>query len=208
MKRLKGTFPRLYSMVRLVFNSDSYIYKSGWMESLKRGYPSDKKGRPLPWMNFGMVHFLTERLNGKMKLFEFGCGYSTLFYAERVESVLSVEHQKEWADIVNTKLPENAKVVLSSNGDYADYINTLDEKFDLIIVDGIDRVNCLKNSISNLSESGVLLLDDSTRKEYTEAITYARQNGFKSLAYRGLKPTGIGIDESMLFYRSDNCLGI
>lgn len=208
MRSLKGTFPRLYSVVRLIFNSDSYVYKSGWIESLKRGYPSDKKGNPLPWMNFGVVHLLTERLNDKMSLFEFGCGYSTLFYAERVNHVISVEHQKKWADIMNTKLPANASVVLSSKGDYADYINTLDEKFDLIIVDGIDRVNCLKNSIKNLGESGVLLLDDSSRKEYAEAIRFAHQKGFKSIAYRGLKPTGIGIDESMLFYRPDNCLGI
>ena len=143
-----------------------------------------------------------------MKVFEFGCGYSTLFYANRVKSVLALEHQKKWVEIVNDKLPENANVVFRGNGEYAEYINTLDEKFDLIVIDGIDRVNCFKNSISNLSETGVLLLDDSTRKEYAEAAEFGIQNGFKTITFRGLKPTGIGIDESTLFYRSNNCFGI
>ncbi len=208
MPKLKNHFPRTYSMVRLVFNKESYLYKSGWMESLKRGYPSDRKGNPLPWMNGAVVRILDERLNPGLRLFEYGCGYSTLFYAKRTERVVSVEHNESWAKLVNDQLPKNAEVLVKPKQEYAGAIHTIDQMFDVVIVDGIDRVNCMMNGLQRLNETGVLLLDDSSRKEYNEGIDYAKKQGFKSLTFSGLKPTGIGVDETTIFYRTHNCFGI
>lgn len=208
MRRLKNFFPKTYATARVVFNKESYLYKSGWMESLKRGYPSDRKGNALPWMNHAVVKLLDDRLNRNMQLFEYGCGYSTLFYAKRTERVISVDHNVSWADLMNDKLPHNADVMVKPRSEYAGSIHTVDQTFDVVIVDGIDRVNCILNGLKCLNETGVLVLDDSSRKEYREGAEYAKQNGFKSLTLSGLKPTGIGVDETTIFYRTQNCFGI
>ena len=85
----------------------------------------------------------------------------------------------------------------------------MDKKFDIIVVDGKDRVNCLKQCVNSLSSKGVILLDDSHRSEYKEGIELLSKKEFKSLIFEGLKPTGNGSnDYSTLFYKSDNCFGI
>lgn len=43
--------------------------------------------------------------------------------------------------------------------------NIPDEYFDIIIVDGIHRVNCAYASLNKLKKGGILILDDSNRIE-------------------------------------------
>ncbi len=64
-------------------------------------------------------------------LFEFGSGNSTLFFAERVKNVISVEHNKEWYQIVNSTKPSNVRLVQTESDsvdDYLTYFNYLTRK--------------------------------------------------------------------------------
>ena len=75
------------------------------IESLKRGYPCRSDGDEVPWMNYSIVSILNDRLRPDMKLFEFGSGYSTLFYAKRVNRVASVEYDRGWFDRMQSRVP-------------------------------------------------------------------------------------------------------
>ena len=83
-----------------------------------------------------------------------------------------------------------------------------DDRYDVVVIDGRDRVNCLKHALERLTPSGVVLLDDSHRPRYAAAHEHAREAGFRSLRLQGLKPRGREIDETTIFYRDGNCLGI
>jgi len=162
-------------------------------------------------MNYSAIAFLDERLTSDMSLFEFGSGYSTLYFAARVQSVTAVEHSAEWRDSLIGELPDNASVMfreLDSDGAYCRAIHDGGNAYDVVVVDGRDRVNSLKQSIDRLSPGGVLLLDDSKRPRYQEAHDHARAAGFRPLHFQGLKPRGKVMDESTLFYRDGNCFGI
>ena len=50
----------------------------------------------LPWLTFGAIEFLKRRLKQDMKVFEYGSGGSTLFWAAYSKEVVSVEHDSEW----------------------------------------------------------------------------------------------------------------
>jgi hypothetical protein len=76
------------------------------------------------------------------------------------------------------------------------------------IVDGRDRMNRIKQSISALSAKGVILLDDSQRERYQEGIDFAKSKGFKALNFEGLKATGTEVDRTTIFYRVGNCFDI
>ncbi|VUD52254.1 hypothetical protein TDB9533_01593 [Thalassocella blandensis] len=196
---------------RLIRNPDSYLYLSGWMDSLHKGKPMDHAGNLIPWLNFGFVNFLNDRLQKDLTLFEFGSGFSTHYYAARVLQVTSVEHEKCWYDHVNKDMPANVTLLyraLDKNGDYCQSIHHVKQSYDLVMVDGRDRVNCLKQSVNALTPRGVVLLDDSQRDKYQEGITFMQQQGFRILHFEGMKPKGTGMSRTTVFYRKENCLGI
>ena len=88
------------------------------------------------------------------------------------------------------------------------FANNLGEEFDIVIVDGRDRVNCIKNSISSLSDSGVMILDDSERSEYIDGIQFLSLNNFKKLDFWGISPGLFYKKCTTVFYKQNNCLGI
>ena len=212
---LSTLFPKFTNYLRafntLLLDDHSYLYSTGWMRSLAYGKPVNKEGQEIPWMNYQVVEFLEGRLRKDFQLFEFGSGYSTLFFARLVKSVISVEYDEEWFRIVSKIAPENVTLVFKAediNGEYCRVINSTGQKFDVVIVDGRDRVNCIIQSIDALTSGGVLLLDDSRRESYLEGVNYAEEKGFRSLEFGGLKPTGNLVERTTIFYRRDNCFDI
>lgn len=212
---LHRAFPRYTLRWRayrlLVANEDSYLYSTGWMKSLREGKPVDKEGRALPWLNFPVIRFLEDRLKADFNLFEFGSGYSTSFYAARVKSVTSVESDLEWFRIVSGLVPSNATLIFQerdANGKYCRAITTTGQKYDVVVIDGRDRVNCIKQSIGALTERGVMLLDDSQRARYAEGIQFAKAQGFRAIDFEGLKPTIHEVSRATIFYRRENCFDI
>jgi len=58
----------------------------------------------IPWITFSAIRFLEKILNREMIVFEYGIGGSTIFFAQRVRKVVSIEHDDEWALAVNRHL--------------------------------------------------------------------------------------------------------
>src|SRR4051812_37225534 len=50
----------------------------------------------VPWMTFGAIEFLQRALREDMVVFEYGSGGSTLFFANRVRRLVTIEHDPEW----------------------------------------------------------------------------------------------------------------
>jgi protein-L-isoaspartate O-methyltransferase len=210
-KRLKKSAASLLAYQRLILNKKSYIHTSGWYESLRNGFPCRADGSPIPWMNYSIVTFLEQRLQSDQTMFEYGSGFSTKFYAQRVQSVTSVEHVQKWFDLMMTEKAENMSMIQvdkDQDGQYCRAIQQNDNRYDVIIVDGRDRVNCVKQSYQQLSDRGVMLLDDSERDRYQEAMTFMQNNGFRQLDFEGIKPKDKKLSRTTLFYRPDNCFGI
>jgi hypothetical protein len=195
----------------LSFNHKGYLDDIGWFKAFDTKSPVDGEGNPIPWVTYPFIDFIKERLNKQHTVFEFGSGNSTFFYARYAGIVVSVEHDKDWYDkIVSTK-PENAEMIfceLIRGGDYCRMPVKLEEKFDIIIVDGRDRVNCCKQAIDALSPNGVVVLDDSEREQYRSGVDFLMKNGFKHLSLSGISPGLFYRKSTSVFYKSDNCLGI
>lgn len=195
----------------LSYGHKGYLATIGWFTAFDNQQAVDQNGQPLPWVTYSFIDFIKPRLNKDLSIFEYGSGNSTLFYAQRVKKVVSVEHDEAWFNkIVEEKAP-NAEMIfthLEKGGEYSKKATLLDEKFDLIIVDGRDRVNCCKNSIEALTSNGVLVLDDSEREIYQEARTFLTEKGFKELPFTGISPGLFYNKATSVFYKQNNCLGI
>ncbi len=185
-----------------------YLYEQGWFQSFKSNSPVDKNNQPIPWMTYSFIDFIKVRLNKELKIFEFGSGNSTLFFAKKVKSVFAVEHSKEWYNIIKSKMPVNVSLHLKNlTIEYQDTIKT-DLDFDIIIVDGENRNECIYNSVNSLSVSGVLILDDSERTDYTEGINFLIKSGFRRIDFWGIGPGTFFNKCTTIFYKDKNSLKI
>lgn len=195
----------------LSFGGKGYLAEVGWFKAFDSKSPVDRDDNPIPWVTYSFIDFIKERLNRSHRVFEFGSGNSTFFYAKYTGLVVSVEHDKEWFEKISKTKPENAELIfceLTKNGDYCRIPVKLEEEFDIIIVDGRDRVNCCMQCLPALSPMGVVVLDDSERDFYKPAIDFLRNNGFKQLAFSGISPGLFYRKSTSVFYRNENCLKI
>jgi len=182
----------------------------GYARSLRTGLPLDLNGAPLPWLPYCLIALLEQRLSKDLTVLEFGSGFSTLFFMTRVQFVTSIEHDRQWLERLRPQVRSNVRLLCASGDSAASYCEPLGEHgtYDLILVDGIHRVECLRRALGCVSERGVILLDDSDRAEYVEAFTLAAAAGFRKLSLLGHKSGSAGLHWSTIFYRDRNCLGI
>ncbi len=195
----------------LSYGHKGYLNSIGWFTAFDKKQAVDGDGKALPWVTYSFIDFIKERINKTQNIFEYGSGNSTIFYAERAGSVTSVEHDKNWFDRVKNTSPSNAEMIyceLQRDGEYAKKASLLNKKFDIIIVDGRDRVRCCKYSLDALSASGVIVLDDSEREVYHSARILLLAQGFKEISFSGISPGLFYEKATSVFYKADNCLGI
>lgn len=207
-------FPKIvskYTAFRiLIRNNKSYLYESGWMDSLLNHSLDLNSKETVPWINYPLIDFLNTRLNKKINMFEFGSGSSTIYFSNYVKKITSVEHDWSfYAKLLKIK-PDNVELKFCNydlNGNYCREIcNNSNIQYDIILVDGRDRNNCIKQSIKFLSKSGVVILDDSYRKKYREGISLLLDNGFRLIEFKGIKPRTGKSSSAMIFYKDNNCL--
>jgi len=194
----------------LSFRVMGYLHDTGWIRSLIAGYPVDAEGNAIPWVTLGFYEFMKDRMKKDFDVFEFGSGNSTLWFAERVNTVTAIEHDKDWYNRMQQNLPKNVKVILShDNKDiYSNELVKLDYHFDIITVDANHRNECLFVAPERLKKGGVIILDDSERAEYSPGIISLLEKGFRKIDFHGIASGFIHHKATTVFYKDDNCLGI
>lgn len=189
----------------------SALKENGWYLSFRRKASVDASGKPLAWFTYPFLTFLESRLESSFKVFEFGMGNSTLWFGPKVQTIVSIDHHRGWFEKVKSNMPKNASVHLVEDEiAYAEYLkkSNFKESFDLIIVDGIKRVECMHNSLEALSSSGVIILDNSERSEYDAGKDFLISKGFKELPFWGMIPIDSAYSCTSVFYKQDNILNI
>ena len=127
-----------YKLFKLIFRATKkgYLREIGWIDSYKTQAPVNKKLEPIPWVTYSFISYIENRLNKSMSIFEYGSGNSTLFYAEKVNRVISVEHDKKWHEKLIENIPENVKLIhceLKYGGDYCKSVVSTDRKFSITV---------------------------------------------------------------------------
>lgn len=188
-----------------------YLRDVGWLRSTRSREPQSKDGAPLPWITYPALRFLEPRLSSSMEVFEYGSGNSTLWWAERVGSVEACEHDPEWFEKTRVRLPANARVIhreLGPGGSYTSAAAASERSFDIIVIDGRERLECAKRCLPALKERGVIVWDNSEREEFREGLEFLSAHDFRQLTFEGLGPVNPYVWRTSILYRRDNCLGI
>ncbi|MEM7381551.1 MAG: FkbM family methyltransferase [Bacteroidota bacterium] len=190
----------------------NFLSKSGWTKTVLLKQPLNRKKEPIPWFTYSFISFLSPRMKANFRIFEFGSGNSTLWLSSFGCDVVTVEHDAKWYKILEPKFSKMPNVSSSLENletkAYSRSILAYEEAFDIVIIDGRDRIECCKNSLQALKSDGVVIWDNSDRTEYAEGYEILRQNGFKRIDFQGLGPINSKPWGTSLFYRQHNCMKV
>jgi len=125
--------------------------------------------RKVPWFVDDAVEFLEKEIqNGTIKkILEFGSGASTVWFAKRVDLVVSVEHDENWYAKISKLIEPRTGIDLRLRP--RPYNTVCQEQlpvdeFDLVVIDGRDRIACAQSAHKLIRAGGFLLLDNSDMK--------------------------------------------
>ena len=111
-----------------------------------------------------------------MRVFEYGVLFN-LYFADRVETVVSIEHVEAWVG-TRTAMPDNVVFEVQNKGQ--SYIEAPQIfKIRSNLIDGLDRSACMEAAKNSLTEQGVMIVDDSHREEIAAKILELKDSGFK-----------------------------
>ena len=167
----------------------------------------------LPWWSYDAINYLK---NLKFEsCFEWGSGGSTLFLATLCKQVTAVENDSKWYKKLESEIRENQlknisllhrdlNLSNSANFKKSVYFNSLNKKYDLIIIDGEDhfgpesswsaRTACFEKAQDFINPDGLIVVDDSWRYPEIKKLSNASSSfSFESLgpARRGVTSTDI-----------------
>lgn len=129
-----------------------------------------------PWLTPKAIKYLDFWIKSDHIAVEFGSGRSTLWFAQRVGHLTSIEHDQEWYSKVRKMIDdqglENVNLILASeisptseNIYESDYLKTAvdlpENQFDLALVDGKHRSQCSNILINKLRSGGLLVIDNA-----------------------------------------------
>jgi hypothetical protein len=157
----------------------------GFLKSTETGHAVDSNGRPLPMYSYSAIEYLCGLDFSSKSVFEFGAGYSTLFWSARAKFVRAVEFDRSWM----TKLaaPDNCRVDIVRQGGMALHFRHLAESFDIIVVDcGENRYDCCVAAREKLASGGFIILDNSDW--YPNSSKFLRDSGLIEVDFFGLRP--------------------
>ena len=147
-----------------------------------------------------------------MKVFEYGSGQSTRWWARQVDSVHAVEDDRVWFERVSSALPGNADLRLAdpSNGGYAQSISERGTIFDVVVIDGSVRNECARECLAFLATDGVIVWDNTEEPNvFGEGLKFLSERGFRRIDFHGLAPLNMDPHTTSVLYRPDqNSFGI
>jgi hypothetical protein len=181
----------------------------GWYESCQNGFPCEKDGTPIPWMSYSAIALLKSRVRQSWNVFEFGTGYSTIWWGNHCQSVMSCEHDIGWCRKIGKSLPGNCSLIpIPLDQNYPLAAQKTQRLYDVIVVDGRKRVKCAISSINCLNPTGIIIWDDSDRPYYREGLDFFARQNFKRLDLIGMSPTAIDPKQTSILYRPGNVLDL
>lgn len=137
--------------------------------------------RPEPWLGTDAKRYFGSLLKPDMTVLEFGAGGSTLWMADKVKEIMSVENNAAWLDTIKDKSLKNVTLYYWNEPEPPEF----EQLFDLVFIDGEPverRANWIMAVPHLVKMGGNIVLDNSNRLEYESERNWLNRNS--KLLYR------------------------
>jgi hypothetical protein len=179
-------------LLKQVSNFKKLALNYGQWRTIRDSSSVDKSGAPIPWYTYPTTEFLSHLDLSSFKVFEYGSGNSTLWWAGRSKQITSVEHDELWYEKNKCLLKgQNFEYRLEKNPQKYFIMATND--FEVLIVDGIYRRECV-NHIVNLKNGGdggcnaVMIIFDNS-DWYPNTVKFLQEKfGWMQIDFHGYGP--------------------
>lgn len=176
-----------------IIDARSVVARPGWLFSRwNRVHVSggcvDGLGRPIPAMTYGAITAVRRHVKRGMRVFEYGCGYSTIWWASRGCDVTACEHDQLWAERVAKRAPSTDIRLRSLDDGYTTELSRAGGPFDIVLIDGRRRVDCCRENAATLAQCGMVIFDDTEREHYLPGLDLIESLGFYRTDYPGFAP--------------------
>lgn len=167
------------------------------------GMPVDGSGNFQPWLTYPLIEYLNGFDFSDKDVFEFGAGASTMYWASRARSVVSVEFDGGWYATLKGRVPHN--VTLLHEGDGHRYSQTpkllSPRRFDVVVVDGAERYRSARTAIEVVAPGGIIILDNA--EWYPRTADMLADAGFIEIRFSGFSPINAFTSTSSAFLSKD-----
>jgi hypothetical protein len=180
------------------------LIQYGWLRSWWANEPVDRDGRPLPWLTYPAIDFLSQFDFSGSHIFEWGSGNSTLWWQRRAKSIVSVESDPAWAQKLKLQLTTNVEYRITKRGarDEIAVLHTFPPRsFDVIVIDnhGPFRWRCAESALGYLAKGGMIILDNS--EQCLRAAKVLRDAGLIEIDFSGFAPFNNYAQTTSIFFR-------
>ena len=115
-----------------------------------------------PWLTQEANKILERDLKSNFNVLEYGSGRSTVFFAKRCHKVYSIENNESWyrrvLELLEKNELKNAELSLLEGEDYYNKVKEFDDEFfDIILIDGVYRAECVVNSLPKVKKNGTII---------------------------------------------------
>lgn len=131
----------------------------GFVESSQNNIPLNNKNEIIPMYTYPCYEYLNSIDWKNADVFEYGCGYSTLWWTKKEVKYSGVENNLEWYNKIKTK--QSNIIFKKELQEYVKSIYDYDRKFDVIVIDGEGRYDCVEPALDCIKKDGIIILDNS-----------------------------------------------
>jgi hypothetical protein len=169
--------------LHLSFLTNKLRTEYGFLESSKKNIPVNDKNEVMPMYTYPCYEWLNSIDWNGSKVFEYGTGYSTIWWQNKNVDYYAVEDNKQWHDMIEDKTNIEYK---PGHHKYIESIYKYDFKFDVIVIDGVVRFNCIKPALERIKDDGIIIFDNTDwHKDSKEELD---RSDLIPIHFHGFKP--------------------
>lgn len=218
----------IWFSIRLIKNSSQRKHIIRWIKSCQDAQFLKQK---IPWLTFDSIDYLNTLLLSSKRVFEWGSGGSTLFWLKKGANVVSVEHDRQWYEMMKSIIfnmenidykliepeanqrrldipdPSDPDSYLSSTSDeqnyykYVSIIDQYDNNYFDIVLIDGRARPSCIKHAVNKIKIGGLLILDNSDRDYYLSKTSQYLNNFQKDVYTGAVPLSPQFSETSIFKR-------
>jgi len=196
MKGVKLSMEELH----LAYLFDKLRNNFGFLESVRTQIPVNGSGETMPMYTYPCYEYLNSMNWEGADVFEYGTGFSTIWWKNHGANIYGVEHNKNWYEKINGK--ELGYITLENSiHNYPHSINIFDKQFDVIVIDGLVRYECVEPAVSNLKPGGIVIFDNSDWHSNTKELLDTKD--LIPIHFHGFKHTHVDSQTTSIYMHKE-----